>query len=271
MSCIVIGPGLVGSFLGAAAGATAMVAGSSGRPRALQAALPCGLRQWQPTPITRREALAQQLPILIATRAHHTSWDSLPEHALAAQNGLGQPVPVATCFFALDVVDGVVAATGPQPRLVLARPDPRWLGVLTAWEACGITVEIRSDARPAQWEKAILNATVGPLCLATGLSMGQVWDDPGLRRLVVAATAEGVAIASACGVDVAPGLDARADAFFAAVGTHQPSVVRDPGELPWVLGHLLLEAQRRALATPALARIAMLVEAETAVAATAKR
>ncbi|HYE03901.1 MAG TPA: ketopantoate reductase C-terminal domain-containing protein [Planctomycetota bacterium] len=269
MSCIVIGPGLVGSFLGAAAGATAIVAGASGRPRALRAALPQGLRRWQPTPIALRDALAQPLPILIAARAHQTPWDDLPEHALAAQNGLGQRVPVATCFFALDLIDGTVVTTGPRPRLVVARPDRRWDGVLAAWSAAGIAVEICADARPAQWEKAILNATVGPLCLGTGLDMAQVWGDPGLKRLVIAATGEGIAVAAACGVEITAGLDARAAAFFAAVGAHQPSVVRDPGELPWVLGHLLRQARRHDVATPALARIAALAGAGTTVAAVA--
>lgn len=233
--------------------------------------VPNGVRSWQPTPITLAGALAQKLPILVATRAHQTPWDALTGSLLAAQNGLGQTVPVATCFFALDLVDGTVAATGPKPRLVVARPDARWRHVLAAWADAGITVEICADARPAQWEKAILNATVGPLCLATGLGMGAVWADPGLRRLVLTATDEGLAIAAASGVVVAPGLAARAAEFFAAVGTHQPSVVRDPGELPWVLGHLLRQARRHGLTTPGLARIAELVAAGTVLAASAKR
>jgi hypothetical protein len=44
-----------------------------------------------------------------------------------------------------------------------------------------------------------------------------------------------------------------------AVGDHQPSVVRDPGELPWVLGALLDAADRQQSKAPALRSIAALV------------
>jgi 2-dehydropantoate 2-reductase len=184
----------------------------------------------------------------------------LPVSALAAQNGLGQPRPVIACFFALDRDDaGIVRTVGPPPRVVLADPGPSWTEVLARWSAAGITVELAADPRPAQWEKAILNATVGPLCLATGLGMAAVWDDGALRDLVSRATAEGGRIAGACSIAIPSGLVERASVFFASVGAHRPSVLRDAGELPWIIGHLRAQAAIHRVACPALDEIDRLV------------
>lgn len=261
MTCGIFGPGLVGCFLGAAAGAPWTVCGPSGRPRAVQVRLPSRMVSWQPRLVS---APLTDLPLLVTTRVHRTPWDALPSDVLAAQNGLGQPRPVATCVFAVDLdEDGVLHATGPQPRIVVGSLERVWEPVLQAWTAAGIQVDRVADPRAAQWEKAVLNATVGPLCLATGLTMAAVWDYPPLRQLTIDATAEGEALGRAAGLPLANGMVARATAFFAAVGDHRPSVVRDPGELPWVLGALLCRADELRQPTPALARIAALVAQHT--------
>jgi hypothetical protein len=256
MTCTVFGPGLVGCYLGAAASATAVVAGPSGRVRTVRVRLPVGERDFAPRLTDLRQAAG---PLLVASRAHRTPWDALPSGCLAAQNGLGQPVPVAVCFLAVDLDgDGVLHATGAQPRVAVGPLSAGWRPVIAAWREAGIAVDELADVAPAQWEKAILNATVGPLCLASGLGMAAVWRDPDLRRLVVAATHEGEAIALSNGIAVTAGLADRAAAFFDRVGDHRPSVVADPGELPWVLGRLRTAARAPA---PALERIAAMVAA----------
>lgn len=257
MTCGVFGPGLVGCFLGAAAGAPWVIAGSSGRPRAQLVRLGERVVQWTPRVLAKPTT---ELPLLVATRVHRTPWASLPAEVLAAQNGLGQPRPVATCVFAVDLdAEGVLHATGPRPRVVVGPLSSVWYPVLGAWEAAGILVERVADPRGAQWEKAVLNATVGPLCLATGRTMAAVWDDPALRQLTLEATAEGEAVGCDAGLPLAPGMVQRATAFFSAIGDHHPSVMRDAGELPWVLGALLATADRQKATTPALRHIAALV------------
>ncbi|HEX3135227.1 MAG TPA: ketopantoate reductase C-terminal domain-containing protein [Planctomycetota bacterium] len=257
MTCGIFGPGLVGCFLGAAAGAPWTVAGPSGRPRVTRVRFSMGVRSWTPQVVAVPRS---DLPMLVTTRVHRTPWTTLPADVLAAQNGLGQPRPVATCVFALDLdADGVLHATGPRPRLIVGPLLNAWAPVLSAWEAAGIQVERVADPRGAQWEKAVLNATVGPLCLGTGLSMAAVWNDPALRQLTIDATAEGEALGRVLGLPIRTGMVERATAFFMTVGNHQPSVVRDPGELPWVLGALLDAADRQQSKAPALRSIAALV------------
>jgi len=252
MNCRVLGAGLVGSFLGAAAGA-AWVAGRGQVAVRARVALPSGIVAWAPAVGGPAEA-----PLLVATRCHQTPWAALRGHVLAAQNGLGQPVAVVVPYLALDRdALGTVRTMGPAPRLVVGPVDAVWAPVLAAWRRAGIAVDEVTDVRPAQWEKAILNATVGPLCLATGLGMGEVWADAELRRLTLIATDEGAAVAAAAGIAIPPGLGGRAADFFAQVGAHRPSIVADAGELPWLLGHLMQAAQQHGVVVTALSAIAV--------------
>jgi ketopantoate reductase len=253
MAFTILGPGLVGSLLGAAAAAQQVLTGPSGRIRARRARLPAGTYHWQPRVVT---TLDPQAPVLVTCRTPDTPWERLGPQALVAQNGLGQPRPTIACFLAVDQdAEGTVHWTGPRPRLVLDRPAPCWEPVLAAWSDAGIQVEVVADAEAARWEKAILNATVGPLCLATGLPMAAVWADLELRQLVLTATTEGRQIAAAHGVAIRPGLRDRTEAFFAQTGGHRPSLLDDPRELPWVLDVLLDRAAHQALAAQALAAI----------------
>jgi len=252
----VFGTGLVGCYLGAAAGATLAFPGTSRRLRAQRVRLPAGERHWSPVLGTSRAASRAHGPVLVACRVHQTPWQQLPSNVLLAQNGLGQRLPVMTCFFALDEIEpGVITAIGPSPRVVLEPGHRSWQPILDAWQEAGIEVSVVANARPAQWEKAIFNATVGPLCLATGLSMASVWRDEALRRLCLDATREGGQIAAACGIIIPEGLDERAQRFFSLVGAHQPSVLRDHGELPAVIGQLLSHAQSHGIAVVALLKI----------------
>lgn len=256
MTCTIVGPGLVGTYLGIAAGATRCQGRKGAAPDLLHADLPNGRRSWNPVPAGHHAG-----PVLVSTRVDETPWDDLPADALAAQNGLGQPRAVVVCFMAVDRDGDRVRHLGPTPRLVLADPGPAWAPTLAAWRNAGLTVEVVADVRPAQWEKAILNATVGPICLATGLGMAAVWADRDLRALVLRATAEGETLARAAGVSIADGLRRRAETFFAAVGGHRPSILDHPSELGAILDPLLATARRHGVATPNLLRIADLVAA----------
>jgi len=251
MPCTILGPGLVGSYLGIAAQAVVCIPGPSGRPTAFVAKLPRGEAQWQP-----RLTHVAVGPILAGTRCNTAIAARLGRDGLAAQNGLGQDYPVAVCFFALDLdARGAVFARGKVPRLVCTVPGPRWRPVIAAWRATGIHVDEVSDVRPAQWEKAILNATLGPLCLATGLSLAGVWADPHWRQVTLAATHEGLAIAQAEGIAVAPDLVTQAAIFFDHLAGHRPSVLKDAGEIPHIIPPLLRAARRHRLPAPALTLI----------------
>ncbi len=70
-------------------------------------------------------------------------------------------------------------------------------------DACtraGMTAHAVPDARPQQWRKVIFNAATNPIGALTGLTHGQVCEDPALRRLVSLLVAEGKAVARAQGI-----------------------------------------------------------------------
>ncbi|TVR42916.1 MAG: hypothetical protein EA402_10710 [Planctomycetota bacterium] len=253
MQWAVFGAGLVGSYLGAAGGASHACRRRQG-PLRERVCLADGVREWAPQPFPQQTG---EMPVLVASRAHHTPWQHCQPHWLAAQNGLGQGLPVLVCFLAVDrdAEGRIVSSTGSPPRVVCGPVAASWQPIFQAWRGAGLVVETVADIRPAQWEKAILNATLGPLCLASGRSMPEVMADATARQLVLAGLAEGEAIAAANGIALAPDLQPRALAFFNAMGDHRPSVLNDPAELAWVLPPLLAAAQRQRLPAPALQEI----------------
>lgn len=257
MTCAVLGAGLLGSYLGAAAEAP-WAARRRGGAISEEVVLPDGPCRWQPQDAT---LAGPEIPRLIATRVHHGPWSQATPLALAAQNGIGQPVPVVVCFVAIDRDEAgrIVSTAAQPPRLVVGPVAAPWQAVFSAWRRHGVIVDEVADVRPAQWEKAILNATLGPLCLATGLPMAALWAHAQWRDMVLAACAEGEAVAAAAGIALAPDLPARAAGFFAAIINHRPSVLADPGELPWIFSPLLEAANAAGLAVPALARIEAMV------------
>lgn len=244
-----IGPGLVGCWLGILGGLDRVIPGRSGRLRGVAALAPDGCElHWRPG-LTQTSAG----PALICTRIPDTP-QTRPAGSLAVQNGLSQACPVGVLLGAIDQDhQGRLHATGPAPRLVLPPLAPAWTPLLSAWRRRGVEVQAVADTAPARWEKCILNATVGPLCLATGCTMAQVWRRE--RALVFAATAEGADIARASGIALPPGLTDRAARFFDAVGAHRPSVLDDPRELDGVLGPLLAAAAQTGLPSVALGTI----------------
>jgi len=253
MNVTIVGPGLVGSWLGAAAGAARAVPAPGSRPRARCALLPHGRRVvWEPDLIDEPD----DDPQLVCTRVPDTPWERLGGDALLCQNGLGQPLPCIAAFFAVDLeADGTVRCHTSDPRVVVGDHGPGWEPVFRAWEAAGIAVERVEDLGGPRWDKLVLNATVGPLCLVTGWSMERVWAEPRLRGLVLDATAEGRDIGRTCGVGCADDLPERAAEFFAGCHGHRPSVLEDAGELPWILGYLRACYRRLGFSAPALEEI----------------
>ena len=167
------------------------------------------------------------------------------------------------CVFvpSIAISRAVISSSEETPRLIIASSQrDRWRDVITAWQAQGIEVLAVDDVRPYQWEKAILNATLGPLCLASGKSMAALWSNGDSRSLVLEATAEGAQIAAAAGIAIEAGLVERAAHFFATVGEHRPSVLNDHGELPWIFDPLLTAAQQYQLPCPALRQIIKAVD-----------
>jgi 2-dehydropantoate 2-reductase len=161
---------------------------------------------------------------IVATKSMHTGAAvRATAHALAAgavcsvQNGVGNEEAIAehvervirgTTFPAGHIVEpGHIhwdvkgdTTIGPFEPAPAPMADVERLA-----EACtraGMPTQAVPDARGPQWRKVIFNAATNPVGALTGLTHGQVCEDPPLRRLVSTLVEEGKAVAAAQGIEL---------------------------------------------------------------------
>jgi 2-dehydropantoate 2-reductase len=82
------------------------------------------------------------------------------------------------------------------------------------------------DIRQSIWSKLVLNLGSSPLCVLTGLSVGELMSDPVLARIRQRIAAEGFAIAAAHGIEI-EGAPKRPGGQSAGVIGHKPSMLQD--------------------------------------------
>jgi 2-dehydropantoate 2-reductase len=178
------------------------------------------------------------------TRAAMTASASIFADAAVAsvQNGLGNEEIIAE--FVPRVIRGTTLAAGSLVAPGVVHFDATggtWLGPFEPSPATmdevsalaglidrgGMPTAGMADARGAQWTKLVFNAAGNALAAVTGLSVGQLGDDPYLRPMVDGLIAEAEAVAAALGITLDS--DPRAmidDAVQNAYG-HHPSMLQD--------------------------------------------
>jgi 2-dehydropantoate 2-reductase len=152
------------------------------------------------------DAAAQSVPPLLGP---HT-----PVQAI--QNGLGSADRVAAVVGADRVAVGVVGGFGASiaapghahhngmemirfgayaglPRAALeASAEP--------WTSAGFKVALFDDIRRMVWEKLIMNVAFSGTCCLTGMTLGEVLDNPHAWKVAEACSREAVAVATAAGI-----------------------------------------------------------------------
>jgi len=112
------------------------------------------------------------------------------------------------------------------------------------------------DARGPQWTKVVFNAATSALAALTGLTVGQVCTDAGLRHEVDRLIAEARAVCAAAGIALTRDpAEAVEEAIREAFG-HKPSMLQDvlarrPTEIGVLNGGIAAEGRRVGVATPA--------------------
>jgi 2-dehydropantoate 2-reductase len=119
----------------------------------------------------------------------------------------------------------------------------------------GLRTHALPDARGPQWTKVIFNSATSPLSALTGLTVGPVCTDPGLRQQVDRLISEAEAVCDRAGIVLprSPS-DAVAEAIAEAYG-HKPSMLQDvltrrPTEIGVLNGGVCAEGQRLGVPTP---------------------
>jgi 2-dehydropantoate 2-reductase len=197
----------------------------------------------------------------------------------SVQNGIGSEEVVAE--HVARVIRGVCLPAGhvTAPGAVnMDAPGTTWIGPFEpapardeeiaalgeALNRAGMPTEVEADARGAQWTKLLFNASTNPLAALTGLTHGELCDQPALRRTVTALVDEGKAVAEALGIT----LDSDPDELISRAAVenhdHRPSMLQDaaahrPTEIDALNGGIVRAGAAAGVPTPLHAAIAALI------------
>jgi 2-dehydropantoate 2-reductase len=214
---------------------------------------------------------------IVATKSLHTkaavecARDVLADAGVVSvQNGIGNEEVIAELL--PRVMRGTIITAGAVTAPGTVRydaPGDSWIGPFEPRPARddeiallarlltegGLTTHAVADARGPQWTKVVFNAATSPLSALTGLAVGQVCTDVGLRDQVDRLITEAGAVCAAAGIvltrDPADSVaEAIAEAFW-----HKPSMLQDvlarrPTEIDVLNGGIAEEGRRRGVPTP---------------------
>ncbi len=162
--------------------------------------------------------------VVIATKAgdvESAAYSALPllgpdTVVLPIQNGLGSRDRVAAIVGAERVLTGVIGGFGASivapghvhhHGMELVRfgepggaVSERVEVVAAAWRRAGFTVHTYDDVERLVWEKLICNVAFSGTCAVTGMTIGDVLDDPDAWQAASACASEADAVARARGV-----------------------------------------------------------------------
>ncbi|MFF5288357.1 ketopantoate reductase family protein [Paractinoplanes globisporus] len=215
---------------------------------------------------------------IVATKAQHTSAaveaarDALKDAAVVSvQNGIGNEEAIAELL--PRVIRGTIVTAGAVTAPGTVRydaPGDTWIGPFEPSPARpdeialladllnrgGLTTHALPDVRGPQWTKVVFNAATSPLSALTGLTVGEVCTDHGLRAQVLRLIEEAESVCERSGITLARDpRDAVEEAVLEAYG-HKPSMLQDvlarrTTEIAVLNGGIAAEGRRNGVPTPA--------------------
>jgi 2-dehydropantoate 2-reductase len=214
---------------------------------------------------------------IVATKSLHTTEAvAAARKALAGaavvsvQNGVGNEELIAPLV--PRVMRGTIVTAGAVTAPGTVRydaPGDSWIGPFEPKPATtdeisvlaallnegGLKTHAVPDARGPQWTKVVFNAATSPLAALTGLTVGRVCTDPGLRRQVDLLIAEAVAVCVAAGIELTRDPAEAVDEAIREAFRHKPSMLQDvlarrPTEIDVLNGGIAGEGRRVGVATP---------------------
>jgi len=200
---------------------------------------------------TNPETVGRVELVLLFVKSYDTSKamrDSMPliggdTYVLTLQNGLGNLEAIAESVGLGRVLGGTTShgSTLVGPREIRhAGVGPTVVGTLErgsrgtaekvadTFNGAGLLTRVSDDVRGDVWGKVLVNLGINALTALTGLRNGQLLEVPELRRLMRLAVEEGMRVADADGVDLAP-IDHVAHVYEVAEATaaNRSSMLQD--------------------------------------------
>jgi 2-dehydropantoate 2-reductase len=119
----------------------------------------------------------------------------------------------------------------------------------------GLHTEHTDQIVPMVWRKTVMNASMNPVCAATGLTMSQAMGDPITFGVVDALIKEGLAVARANEIHLGWDYYPWAVEYLKSAGGHKPSMLMDVEanrrtEIDYINGKIVEYGKRAGIATP---------------------
>jgi 2-dehydropantoate 2-reductase len=215
--------------------------------------------------------VAVKTPYLEAVLQAAQVLDSERLFVLSAQNGIDNEQTVARFFGTRKTLRMVINYAGNMrgkntvqvsffnPPNYLAALDPA--GEPLAHRLAEILNSVHLDTVVSEriqdhvWTKAIMNATLNPICAITRRTMAEVMDYPPTRELVEAIIDEAVQVAEQAGIHLGEQYKAYSMAYLEKGGRHRPSMLVDldnqsPTEIDHLNGKIVEYGRRYGVPTP---------------------
>lgn len=202
---------------------------------------------------------------------------------LTIQNGLGSADEVARALGAGNLVVGVAQGFGaslPEPGhahhndmkairmgAYAGLPAEAVERIASLWRDAGFDAAAVTDIAAMQWDKLVCNVAYSAPCAITGMTLGEVMDDPHMGPISRAAATEAFTVARARGIHLAfADPVAHVRAFASRMPEARPSVLLDleagrPSEVDVINGAVPVEAEKAGLTAPVNATLTGLVRA----------
>jgi 2-dehydropantoate 2-reductase len=200
---------------------------------------------------------------------------------ISCQNGLGNEEALAEAFGPDKVLRIVVNYAGGrvgegQIWMSFFSP-PNYIGSMTpkgerlarqvadAMSEAGLETHFTADIKKPEWEKAILNAALSPVCALTRKPMKDMMDLKVTESLVEELLLEGINVAEAAGVTFEEGFLEHCINYLRKAGYHKTSMHQDiergtPTEIDWLNGKIVEVGHAHGLKTPYNSTIAALIK-----------
>ena len=214
---------------------------------------------------------------IVATKALHTeaavqgARGALADAAVVSvQNGLGNEEVIAGLV--PRVIRGSIVTAGAITAPGVVRydaPGDSWFGpfeprpapmeeisrLARLLTAGGLPTLALEDVRGPQWTKVIFNSATSPLAALTGLPVGRVCTDAGLRRQVDALVTEAMAVCEKNGIVLLRPPREAVEEAIAEAYDHKPSMLQDvlahrATEIDVLNGGIAAEGRRAGVPTP---------------------
>ncbi len=120
---------------------------------------------------------------------------------------------------------------------------------------CGLHTERTEQIVSMVWRKTIMNASMNPVCAATGLTMSQAMGDPIVFQIVDALVKECIQVARANEISLGWEYYPYAISYMKNAGNHKPSMLMDienrrRTEIDYINGKFVEYGERAGIPTP---------------------